>query len=155
MTDTEFVIAERVGPYRIFNAADAPHRERGVMQLVCGNSHSMQVMLLHATIDRDGRLIEVQAVLAPLHQRLAQCEQLEAALHAHVADEIAFAALPADVQALARRVLLQDAVGRCCIDAYVLGWDECTDEYQAPSVPSNHDIAARIAESRDDDDDAS
>jgi len=45
-------------------------------------------------------------------------------------------------------------VGRCCIDAYILGWDECNDEYGAPSVPSDHDVAARIAESRDDDDDA-
>ena len=119
------------------------------------------------------------------------------------ADEIAFAALPADVQALARRVVSasdtamyddgysegeiaeaqrsaerynavcaeRDAlrprpataafgtrrvviVGQCCIDAYALGWDECTDEYQAQRVPSNHDVAARIAESRDDDGDA-
>ena len=115
-----------------------------------------------------------------------------------VADQCAFDALPDDVQALARRVLVQDeteifeqgyisgaldelrrptlavedslsdppqhetdtrassaerspVVGRCCIDAYVLGWDECNDEYQAQRVPSNHDVAARIAESRDDD----
>ena len=117
-----------------------------------------------------------------------------------VADEIAFAALPADVQSLARRVLMEvegnmynagfgagvlageaiesraaavvtaeqhettearaasaersPVVGQCCIDAYVLGWDECNDEYQAQRVPSNHDVAARIAESRDDDGDA-
>lgn len=40
-------------------------------------------------------------------------------------------------------------VGRCCIDAYILGWNECADEYEAPSRPSARDIAARIAEARE------